>query len=232
MIDIKKSFLSVRKIGKIDIIEEKKMKTSVSSLPFENIIENLKMIENSGTDFLHLDVMNSTMTKDSTFDYKTIEKINSKTTLFLDCHLMITNPNVQDYINSGVNLLTVHYEAFENKEELKNCLRIIRKSKTLVGLSILTDTNIEEIEDLKNLFDVLLIMSVKIGAYGQKFIEKTFDKINLAREKFPDKLIEVDGGVNLENIDKLKQLGVDIVVLGGSFYKNENKKEFISHIKK
>lgn len=211
------------------------IKSSVSSLPYnDNIIKNLPEIINSGTDFLHIDIMDGSLTENKTFDYKTLEKINSKTTLFLDCHLMINEPKniVKNYCDSGANIVSIHYEAFKDKLQLIDTLTYLKNRGVIVGLAIYPKTQIEEIELYKNYFDLLLIMSVEIGKYGQTFIDSTFDKIVKAKELLKDKLIEVDGGVNLENSTKLKELGVDIVVVGGSFYKANNKQEFITNLKK
>lgn len=211
------------------------IKVSVSSLPYnDDIFKYLGKIVGSSTDFLHLDIMDGSLTENKTFDYNTVKKINSKTTLFLDCHLMIDEPSeiVKNYVESGVNIISVHYEAFKDKSKLIDTLIYLKSKNIIVGLAIYPNTKIETIELYKNYFDLLLIMSVEIGKYGQKFLDTTIDKIKLAKELLPNKLIEVDGGVNLENIEELKKLGVDIVVVGGSFFKSEDKKEFITNLKK
>lgn len=211
------------------------IKTSVSSLPFnDNIIESLSLILNSNTDFLHLDIMDGSLTKNKTFSFDKVEEINNNTTIVLDCHLMIDEPNkiLENFVKAGCNIITIHYEAFKNKLDLINALTYLKENNIIVGLSIYPETKIDEILPYENYFDLLLIMSVNIGKYGQSFIETTFNKIKEAKEKLPTKLIEVDGGINLENIEKLKELNVDIVVLGSSFKNAENKAEFITKIKK
>lgn len=211
------------------------IKVSVSSLPYnDDIFKYLGKIVGSSTDFLHLDIMDGSLTENKTFDYNTVKKINSKTTLFLDCHLMVDEPSeiVKNYVESGANIISVHYEAFKDKSKLIDTLMYLKSKNAIVGLAIYPNTKIETIGLYKNYFDLLLIMSVEIGKYGQKFLDSTIDKIKLAKQLIPNKLIEVDGGVNLENIDELKKLGVDIVVVGGSFFKSEDKKEFITNLKK
>lgn len=211
------------------------LKVSVSSLPYEDkIIKDLPKIIDSGTDFLHIDIMDGVLTKNKTYDYKMVEKINSRTTLFLDCHLMINEPAkiIENYVNAGANIISIHYEAFKDKLQLIETLKYLKDKKVITGLAIYPSTTIEEIELYKNFFDLLLVMSVKIGKYGQTFIESSYDKIKTAKKLLPNKLIEVDGGVTLENAVKLKELGVDIVVVGGSYFKSENKTEFITNLKK
>lgn len=211
------------------------IKTSVSSLPYnDDIIESLPEILDSKTDFLHLDIMDGSLTKNKTFNYEKVKEINDITTIFLDCHLMINEPTklLEKYVKVGCNIITIHFEAYKDKLKLIEDLNYLKEKKVIVGLSIYPDTKIQDILLYKNYFDLLLIMSVNIGKSGQSFIESTFDKIEKAKKEFPNKLIEVDGGINLENIEKLKSLGVDIVVVGSSFKNAENKSEFITNLKK
>lgn len=210
------------------------MKVSVSSLPYnDNILEELPQIISSGADFLHLDIMDGSLTDLTTFDYNTVKKINDNSTFVLDCHLMANEPKdlVEKYVKSGVNILTVHYEAFKNIEDLIATLSYLKEKRVIVGLSVFPNTKLEKIEPLKNLFDLILIMSVEIGKYGQAFIESTIDKIISAKRMFQGKLIEVDGGVNLTNIEAIKEAGADIVVIGSAFYVSQDKAKLISLLK-
>lgn len=210
------------------------MKISVSSLPYnDDIISNLEQIVSSGADFLHLDIMDGSLTDFVTFDYNKIKEINDISTFVLDCHLMVNEPKdlVEKYVSSGVNILTIHYEAFKNIEDLIATLSYLKKHKVIVGLSVYPNTKLEKIEPLKDLFDLVLIMSVEIGKYGQAFIESVYDKIIMARKMFPNKLIEVDGGINLNNIYEIQQAGADIVVVGGAYKEAVNKKNFIVNLK-
>lgn len=211
------------------------IKISVSSLPYnDNILNSLDEITNSGADFLHLDIMDGSLTKKTTFLADTVKLINKSTTMFLDCHLMINEPKdiVKDYVKAGVNVVTIHYEAFKNKEDLIETLEYLKSKKVIVGLSIYPNTKIDEIKTYENYFDLLLIMSVEIGEYGQKFISTSIDKILEAKQKLGDKIIEVDGGINLENINQIRVSGADFIVVGSSFKNAENKKEFITNLKK
>ncbi|MGN1207956.1 MAG: ribulose-phosphate 3-epimerase [Christensenellales bacterium] len=210
------------------------MKVSVSSLPYNNnIMEALAQIISSGADFLHLDIMDGTLTDFVTFDFCKVKEINDNSTFVLDCHLMANEPKnlVKKYVQSGVNILTVHFEAFKNVEDLISTLSYLKDKKVVVGLSVYPRTKLEKIEPLQNLFDLLLIMSVEIGKYGQKFIESSVDKIVLAKKMFPNKLIEVDGGVNLTNVEAIKQAGADIVVVGGAFKNAQDKNKLVALLK-
>ena len=206
---------------------------SVSSLPYNNnILESLKLIENSKTDFLHLDIMDGSLTESKTFNFDIVKEINSKTTIVLDAHLMINEPLkiLDNYIKAKCNIITVHFEAFKNKNNLVKAIHKIKKSGLLVGISIYPETSIEEIKDYLNLVDLVLIMSVNIGKYGQKFIETTLDKIKNLR-KIYNGLIEVDGGINLSNKDEVFSAGADILVVGGAFKNADNKEEFIQKMR-
>lgn len=231
MIDTNKYMKSVKSFGVKDMT-----KISVSSLIYNNnILEMLPTIIDSGADFLHLDIMDGTLTENSTLNFETVREINNNTTFFLDAHLMIKQPSLdllRKYILAGVNILTIHFEAFEDKEELKKALEYLKENKVIVGLSICIDTPIDEILGFKDYFDLLLIMSVEIGKYGQIFNEQAIEKLTKAKEKLADKLIEVDGGISENNIKLLKEKGTDIVVVGSSFKNAENKKEFITNLKK
>lgn len=211
----------------------KDLKIAVSSLPYNDVIlDELNLIEKSGADFLHLDIMNGSLTESSTFNYEKINEINKKSTLFLDCHLMINEPlkEIKKYILSGCNVITVHYEAFKNKSDLIKCLKLIKKHKCIAGISLYPNTKISEVSKFLEYADLVLLMSVEIGKYGQTFIPSTLKKIINLRKIF-NGLIEVDGGVNLENISYIKKAGADIVVVGGTFYNAKNKSEIIKKLK-
>lgn len=209
------------------------IKVAVSSLPYNDVIlDELNLIEKSQTDFLHLDIMNGSLTETSTFNYETINEINKKSTLFLDCHLMIDEPlkEIKKYLLAGCNIITVHYEAFKNKSDLIKCLKLIKKHKCIAGLSLYPNTKISEVSKFLEYADLVLLMSVEIGKYGQTFIPSTLKKIINLRKIFKG-LIEVDGGVNLENIPYIKKAEADIVVVGGTFYNAKNKSEIIKKLK-
>lgn len=210
------------------------MKVSISSLPYnDNIIDALAEITKSGADFLHLDLMDGSLTEFVTFKSDKVKEINSKSTIVLDCHLMANEPKdlVEELVESGVNILSVHYEAFKNVEDLIGTLSFLKQKKVIVGLAVYPNTKLEKIKPLENLFDLVLIMSVEIGKYGQTFIESSLDKILLAKKLFPTKLVEVDGGINEKNIKFIKECGADIAVVGSAFFGASNKAELVKKLK-
>lgn len=188
-------------------------------------------------DFLHCDVMDGVFVARKTIDYNIIKKISTITTIPLDVHLMIKNPEkyIKKYKTAGAVNITVHYECFKNKTKLIRCLKNITKLGIMCGISIKPTTQVSEIRDLLSFIDIILVMSVEPGKSGQSFIEdsllkiKELDRIkNDYNAKF---LIEVDGGINSENAKNIIDAGADILVSGSYVFNSENKPEAISLLK-
>lgn len=201
---------------------------SVSTLPAEkNIYAYIKKIEKTA-DFLHCDIMDGTITpKPNLLNYNDFKEINSRTTLPLDVHLMVRNPAkyISKYIKSGANIISIHIENFTEEYNFIQLLTQIKKSKVLCGIALDLNTDISKVEPFLPYCDLVLLMSVNIGASGQKFNESVMKKIKflkeIKREKDYNFLIEVDGGINPENSAKLIRAGADILV-SGSYVFNEN----------
>ena len=188
-------------------------------------------------DFLHCDIMDGVFVDNKTYSYDVLGVINDQTLLPLDVHLMVNNPHklIRQFIKNGANILTIHYEAYKNKNKLIKDLKLIRKLGALSGISLKPQTSVSEIIPYLSYCDLVLVMSVEPGKSGQTFIEKTFDKVNelnKLREEYNSNFkIEVDGGVNPEISKKLNLSGVNIVVSGNFVYKNEDKKQAICQLK-
>ena len=192
---------------------------------------------NINIEMFHVDIMDGVFVEDKTFDYEMVEKISKQTTIPLDCHLMVKEPSkvVDKYIDAGVNILTVHYEAFEDKKDLVKCLKHIKKRGCLVGISLNPNTRVSEISQYIPLVDMILVMSVVPGKSGQKFIIETVNKISAIKDliKNIDRkiLIEVDGGINIDTIHYVKN-NVDMVVCGSALYNSTDKNFLINELKK
>ncbi len=188
-------------------------------------------------DFLHCDIMDGVFVENKTYSFRALRAINEKTLLPLDVHLMIDNPtkHINDFLNAGANILTVHYEAYKNKEQLIKDLKHIQEFGALSGLSIKPHTSVSEIIPYLYYIDVVLVMSVEPGKSGQKFIESTYEKVaQLNKIKIDydvDFKIEVDGGVNPSISRNLKKFGADILVSGSYIYESENRLEAISSLR-
>ena len=203
------------------------VKIAPSTDPAKNFDDLLSYINEIrfAAHFLHVDVMNSNFVQKTNFDENFVAKINANTAMMLDVHLMVNEPDVLKYIEAGANIVTVHYEAFENKNKLKNALKLIRGHKALAGLSIKPNTSVEEIASFLDYVDLVLVMSVVPGSSGQKFMEETYNKVSLLKDYIGKRpiQIEVDGGIVPEIAKNLKKCGADILVSGSYVYSSKDR---------
>lgn len=205
----------------------RKIVVSASSLPagrnMSSQIEYLQRVSTYGADMYHLDVMDGVFTKYKSIDYKYLEQLREKSSLLFDVHLMIANPQKEicKYIKYGADIITVHYESFEDKEELVKVLKKIKSHKKMAGICIDLDTKIDEVENYLKYVDVVLIMAVKAGKGGQSFDKSALKKIKYIRSINPEILIEVDGGINDETGLQCVKAGADILVSGSFIYNND-----------
>lgn len=195
---------------------------SILSADFSKMGEEVKRIEQGGADLVHCDVMDGVFVPNITFGIKMVQDLRKITTLPLDVHLMIVNPEkyVERFAKAGADYITVHYEAC--KDNLKEVLLLIKSTGKKCGAVINPDTPVEKIADCIELCDMVLVMSVFPGFGGQKFISSVLEKFTQIR-KIADSigkniLLEIDGGVNRETIDIVKSYGVDIAVAGSAVF--------------
>jgi len=198
--------------------------------------DSVKMINESEADWIHLDVMDGSFVPNISFGIPIVEAAKKITKKPLDVHLMIVNPEkyIEGFRNAGADLINIHYEACKEKD-LVSILNEIRKSGARPALAINPDTPVDDIFELCHHVDMVLIMSVFPGFGGQKFIEDTYKRVEYLKA-FINKnnlntLIQVDGGVSLDNVAKLKSCGVDVMVVGSVIFKAENPKKTISGLK-
>ena len=212
---------------------------SVSTDPiqsYQDIIEYAKSLQGVA-DFLHCDVMDGRFVNKATYDYNLIKNINANCLLPLDVHLMVAEPKseIKKYIDAGANIITVHYEAFEDKKELVEALEFIKQHNVLAGISLKPETLFKEIKPYCYDVDLILVMSVTPGASGQKFGNYAYPKIKeidaFRNDNHLNFKIEVDGGVNTDNAKILTSLGVDILVSGSCVYKAQNRREVINELR-
>lgn len=215
------------------------MLISASTNPpkLENMLDYITSLENTGIDYIHCDVMDGQFVSAKTFDYTLLKSIKKTTIKPLDVHLMIKNPQktYKKYLKNGANILTLHYESFANKEQLVKLLEDIKKRGCFTGLSFKPNTSVDEILPFLCFCDVVLVMSVEPGKSGQSFLQTTFKRIKQVKDFLNEYklncLIEVDGGVNLSNIAKLKELGVSIVVVGNYLYSSKDKVKAVNMLR-
>lgn len=199
-----------------------KIAPSLLSADFSKMGEELKRIELAGADFAHLDVMDGVFVSNITFGIKMVKDLKKVGNLVFDCHLMIVDPQnyVEQFAKAGADYITVHYEAC--KENLASVLKLIKSHGVKCGLVINPDTPVEKIEDYIPLCDMVLVMSVFPGFGGQKFIPEVLDKCRAIRRIIDqngyDCLLEIDGGINLENCGRAIDAGCDVLVAGSAVF--------------
>ncbi|MFT6546071.1 MAG: ribulose-phosphate 3-epimerase [Bacteriovoracaceae bacterium] len=207
---------------------------SLLACDFLNIESELKHFEGQDNFWFHLDIMDGHFVPNLTFGHPIFYLIKNKTTVPLDAHLMVSNPEfyIDTFADLGIHNLTWHFEA--SKEGTLALIQKAKKSFASVGISIKPKTEIESIplEILRNI-DLLLIMSVEPGFGGQKFIEDTYDRIKFfkdLREKHSLNFqIQIDGGVKDSNAKKLLETGADNLV-AGSYVFSANEGEYINKV--
>ena len=208
---------------------------SILSADFSKMGEEILSLQNSGADIVHCDVMDGVFVNNITFGIKMIEDIRKVTTLPLDCHLMIVNPEkyVERFAKAGADYITVHYEAC--KDNLKEVLTLIKSTGVKCGAVINPDTPVSAIQDVLPLCDMVLVMSVFPGFGGQKFIPECLDKLRELRTLIDglgkDILLEVDGGVHAGNIEEIKAAGANVIVAGSAVFNAESRAEMIAKLK-
>ena len=209
-----------------------KIAPSILSADFSKLGEEIKKLNKSSCDYIHIDVMDGHFVPNLTFGTDIIKSIKPLTDKPLDVHLMI-NPvkkYINDYITAGADILTIHQEIDDN---VLDCLKLIKKKKVKAGLSIKPDTSYETVKKYLDMLDLVLIMTVEPGFGGQSFMQSQVKKIRKVKELIGDRSIEieVDGGINPETAKQVIIAGAKVLVAGSAIFKNENYEENISKLK-
>ena len=212
----------------------KLVSTSLLSANFLTLGEDIEMLNASDTDWFHLDIMDGVFVPNISYGFPVIRYIKQAANKPLDAHLMIVDPDryLEETRNVGAEIITVHYEACTH---LHRTLSKIRSLGAKAGVALNPHTPVSLLEDVAEEIDLLLIMSVNPGFGGQKFIERSYNKIRQAKELFskrqPNALIEVDGGIGIQNAAKLYEAGADVLVSGASIFTSDNPSKTITLLK-
>lgn len=207
---------------------------SVLSADFGNLQRDIEMINGSQADWFHVDVMDGRFVPNISFGFPVMKAIQEHAKKFVDVHLMIVEPEkyVEEFINYGADLVSVHFEACTH---LHRTINLIQDKGAKAGVVLNPSTPVWVLEDIITEVDLVLLMSVNPGFGGQKFIENTYKKIRETKELILENnstaLIEIDGGVNTENAPKLFEAGADVLVAGNAVFASENPERTIELLK-
>ena len=228
---LKYKLMNEIKYGKNKKLSKIKLGVSLLSCDLSNIIQECDHIIDSGIDFLHFDVMDGNFVDNLAFGPNLLSCIKRYTKYFVDVHLMVKDPIkwIKPFSDAGANNFTFHVES---TNEIKYVIKLVKENNMLCGLAINPDTSIKILEKYINSIDLILVMTVNPGYGGQKLILDTVKKVKELRKLYPEKIIEVDGGVNKDNIKLLVDSGANMIVSGSSLLKFNNLKNNLKNFKK
>ncbi|MCR5034841.1 MAG: ribulose-phosphate 3-epimerase [Clostridia bacterium] len=216
----------------------KKLAPSILSADFSKLAEDVGQIEKGGADYIHVDVMDGHFVPNITYGAVVMKSLEGKTKLPFDVHLMIENPDafLEDFLTPNTEYITVHQEACPH---LHRTVQHIKSLGVKAGVAINPATTLATLDFILDDVDMVLVMSVNPGFGGQKFIPSALEKIRelaeIRRAEELDFEIEIDGGVNLDNVQEIASAGTDIIVAGSAVFKTadieETTEQFVKKIR-
>lgn len=207
---------------------------SVLAADFANLQRDIEMVNSSEADWFHVDIMDGVFVPNISFGFPVLDAINRYAMKPLDVHLMITDPDryIEAFAKAGAAIITVHYEACTH---LHRTIDAIKSLGCKAGVALNPHTPVSLLEDIIQDIDLALIMSVNPGFGGQKFISQTYKKVRTLRGLSggvnDSLMIEIDGGVNLENAPLLLEAGADVLVAGNFVFSSEDPLSTIKRLK-
>ena len=211
-----------------------KVSPSILASDFSKLGDEVAAIAKAGADYIHVDVMDGHFVPNISMGPSIVKSVRNKTSIPFDVHLMIDpiEPYIDDFIKAGADIISIHPEANDNIEK---CIDKIKSNNVKAGLAINPDTNWEVVIPFLDKLDMIVVMSVHPAFGGQKFIPSALEKLKLLRKKIdethPHIELEIDGGVNFDNIDSILKAGANVIVAGTTTFTG-GEKEYANNISK
>ena len=206
---------------------------SILSADFGNLERDIKMVDRSAAEWVHVDVMDGVFVPNISFGFPIMKPVRKATQKVVDVHLMIVEPEkyVKRFVEAGADYVTFHHEACADP---RATIAEIKAAGAKAGVSIKPVTSAEAIFDYLGELDMVLVMSVEPGFGGQSFMPDSLDKVRILRKEIDEKgyncLIEIDGGISAKNAREVFDAGVDVIVAGSSVFEAENQEQAIIDI--